>query len=237
MCRRPGDPAANSTCSGCDGVPNSRVAFDACCECGGNATSDSACFAALVSPQFAGTRFDPNNRSAPYATYFTAAGRALYDACGECQAWGYGGAECTGCDGVAMSGALLDPCGVCNGTCACAAGLAAAAGTCSPSGNSTTVAQCALLQTVGPGAGGTPLYSATPLNRPGVRAWLDVANATCGPAGTAPAQAAAEWIVLLYGTEFGPFTLQQLRSGAIDVFDSVTCASPARLLCTCASSP
>ena len=224
MCRLPGDHGANSTCTGCDGVPNSGAVYDACCECSGNATTASACFTALVNPQFAGTLFDPNNRSAPHDIYFTAAGRSLYDACGECRAWGYNSTECAGCDGMPMSGKLLDPCGVCNGTCDCAAGVAAAAGTCSPSGSSTTVAQCALLQTVGPGSGGTPLYSPTPLNRPGVPAWLRVVNATCGPAGAAPV-AAAEWIVLLYGTEFGPFTLQQLRSGAINVNDSVTCAA------------
>ena len=225
VCRRPGDAAANSTCAGCDGIPNSTAVYDACCVCNGNATRSSDCFAALVNPVYAAAPYDPNNRSAPYAAYFTAAGKALYDACGECRAWGYGGAECAGCDGVPMSGAMLDPCGVCNGTCACAAGTAAAAGTCSPSGNATDVAQCVLRQTAGPGAGGTPIYSRTPLNRPGVPAWLDVVNATCAPAGSPPVPAVAEWIVQLYGTEFGPFTLPQLRTGAIDVYDSVTSAA------------
>ena len=223
VCRQPGDVAANSTCTGCDGVANSGAVFDACCVCQGNATTASACYRALVNPQFAGAAYNPNNRTAPYAAFFTAAGKALYDACGECAAWGYAGAECSGCDGVAMSGALLDPCGVCNGTCACAAGVAAAAGSCGPGVSNAT--QCALLQTAGPGSGRTPLYPSTPLNRPGVPAWMNVTSATCGPAGAAPVQAAGEWIVQLYGTEFGPFTLAQLRTGAIDVFDSVTSAT------------
>ena len=63
VCRQPGDVAANSTCTGCDGVANSGAVFDACCVCQGNATTASACYRALVNPQFAGAAYNPNNRT------------------------------------------------------------------------------------------------------------------------------------------------------------------------------
>ena len=94
-------------------------------------------------------------------------------------------------------------------------------------------APCALAQTAGPGANGTPLYPATPQNRAGLPAWVDAITVACMPPaanGTNSSVvdaggAAAEWVVLLYGREVGPFTLAQLRSGAVDVFDTASNAT------------
>jgi hypothetical protein len=228
VCLLPGAPGVNASCTGCDGVPNSGAVYDACCECRGNATVSSACYQALMAApdEFVSEPFNPNSAAYTYASYYSALGRARYDECGECRGWGYAGAECAGCDGVPMSGKLLDPCGVCGGNCSCDAGTAAAGASCIAGSNASAL--CQLVQTTGPGASGTPLYPATPRNRPGLLRWTNTANGTCiRPDVPPPAPPAAEWIVLLNGTEFGPYTLAQLRTGFISVTDTQTSAHTA----------
>ncbi len=221
VCLPPGHAGVNASCGGCDGVPHSGAVFDACCVCAGNATRASACYREmLASPGAAATplpSYEPSG-NVSYDAFFSALGQARVDACGECRGWGYNGVTCAGCDGVPLSGVLRDPCGVCNGTCACAAGALAAAGSCGTGGASPA---CALVQTAGPGTHGTPIYPSAPQNRPGLPAWIDAVNATCAPAGAPPPPPPpAEWVVLLYGREFGPFTLTQLRGGTFNVRDT-----------------
>jgi len=83
----------NSTCSGCDGVPNSGLENDACGVCDGD---NSTC---------AGCDGVPNSGLAN-------------DACGVCNG---DNSTCLGCDGVPNSGLVNDACSVCGGdnsTCA-----------------------------------------------------------------------------------------------------------------------
>jgi hypothetical protein len=228
VCLPPGDASFNASCAGCDGVPNSGAVFDACCACGGNATWASACYQALlaVPAGAASGPFDPNNANVTHGAFFSALGRARYDECGECADWGYAGAECAGCDGVPMSGALADPCGVCGGGCACDAGAVSANGACDAGGFGAAPAgapPCDLVQLSGPGSGGTPIYPATPQNKPGLPAWVDAVTSVCVRQGDTepPPPPPAEWLVLLYGMEFGPFTLPQLRSGTVGIYDTV----------------
>lgn len=81
----------NSTCKGCDGVPNSGKVNDACGVCGGNGTSCLGCD----------------------GTYWS--GKVI-DACGVC---GGTNSTCKGCDGVPNSGKVNDSCGVCGGNNSC----------------------------------------------------------------------------------------------------------------------
>lgn len=203
VCRRPKDPAANSTCAGCDGVPNSGAVFDPCCVCKGNATYFSACYLALTAnglPQ----AFDPNKQGATWASFFSAAGQAVYDQCGECQGWKYNNSECAGCDGVPMSGTVFDSCGQCGGNCStCTTGCGALG--------------CKLqARTSGPGINGAPLY--TPQNKPGIPVWAQTAAniAQCIDA------VRPNYVVLLFGLEFGPYTLLQLQTGVLNVTDPRT---------------
>eukprot|EP00457_Paulinella_chromatophora_P002326 gb/GEZN01002330.1/.p1 GENE.gb/GEZN01002330.1/~~gb/GEZN01002330.1/.p1 ORF type:complete len:776 (+),score=60.83 gb/GEZN01002330.1/:50-2377(+) len=88
----------NQSCSGCDGIPNSGKKLDKCGVCGGTGTYDK-CFRCLQANH--PDRVDDGG----------------YDPCGIClkrtdPAWGM---SCAGCDGVANSGKVRDPCGVCDG--------------------------------------------------------------------------------------------------------------------------
>lgn len=77
----------NTSCAGCDGVPNSGLVFDECGVCGGN---NSSC---------AGCDGEPNSG-------------VVFDECGVC---GGNNSSCAGCDGAPNSGKVLDQCGVCDG--------------------------------------------------------------------------------------------------------------------------
>ena len=76
-----------SNLTGCDGKPNSLLAFDACGVCGGDASSCRGCDGV------------PNSRK-------------VLDACGVC---GGDNKTCTGCDGVVGSGLRFDSCSNCGG--------------------------------------------------------------------------------------------------------------------------
>jgi len=235
----------NTSCTGCDGVVNSGAVFDACCVCKGNATYSSTCYSGNVthlgllsnatrqafrSAHVPFGPFDPNGNGTSanpaanfsYSDFYSPLGRDRYygyDACGECAAWGYNGTECAGCDGVPMSGALADVCGVCQGSCNCSAGGAAAGNACGgdSAAPATTGAPpwtpCKLVQATGPGSGGTPRYPARPQNRPGLLPWMARVTASCVP----PVPYPVEWTVLLYGQATGPFTLPQLRTGVVTI--------------------
>ncbi len=77
----------NSSCAGCDGVPNSGLVYDVCEVCGGNGQSCLGC------------------DGVPFS------GKVL-DLCGVC---GGNNSGCQGCDGIVNSGKVLDSCGVCDG--------------------------------------------------------------------------------------------------------------------------
>jgi hypothetical protein len=79
----------NSTCAGCDGIPNSGLVFDQCGVCDGA----DACVGCDGVP-FSGL---------------------VFDQCGVCD----GSDACVGCDGVPLSGLVFDQCGVCDGNDAC----------------------------------------------------------------------------------------------------------------------
>ena len=77
----------NTSCQGCDGVPNSGLVVDVCNQCGGDNTSCWGC--------------DNISNSG-----------LVFDVCGEC---GGDGSSCLGCDGILNSGLVLDECNVCGG--------------------------------------------------------------------------------------------------------------------------
>lgn len=242
VCLPANSSRVNASCTGCDGRANSGAVFDPCCVCKGNATYSSQCYTGNSSvlgllsnatrqafltasvpfgpwnPNGVGSAANPVS-NASFAAFFSPVGQARYDACGECAGWGYAGAECAGCDGVPMSGALPDVCGVCQGSCNCSAGFAASDGACG--GDSTAPAvtgappwtPCTMVQASGPGSGGTPIYPARPQNRPGLLPWTAGVAARC----VSPVPYPAEWTVLLYGTATGPFTLPQLRTGVVTI--------------------
>ena len=203
VCRSVGDPRVNSTCAGCDGKPNSGAVFDPCCVCNGNATYASPCYIGLNTNGLT-KAFDPN--SSTWSDFFNAAGQAVYDQCGECVGWGYNNTECSGCDGIPLSGLVFDSCGKCNGTCA----------TC-PTGGACGSTGCTVqTRTRGPGINGVPLY--TPSNKPGIPPWTSVAANIAQCVDAIP----PSYVVLLYGAEFGPFTLGQLQSGALEIVNPQT---------------
>ena len=222
----------NSTCAGCDGIANSGGAFrarfhppsshshnslssraavyDPCCVCNGTASYADPCYTA-ISRYDARAPYNPNaalTSNTSYTDFYTAAGQAVYDRCGECIGWGYNGSTCAGCDGVPMSGTLMDGRGVCGGDCASCPNSS-----CIP----TRVADVALY--------GLNTYSATPLNAPGIPLWTSVNYQLCNPKpGYVNTSAPSLWLVLLYGLGLGPFTTSELTVGYIDVQIATTAA-------------
>ena len=196
VCRPPGDAAANSTCAGCDGRANSGLVFDACCACGGNATRFSACYRLLNAAE-SFLAFDPHSNV--FENFYTPAGQLAYDRCGECTGWGLNASECTGCDGVPMSGLVTDSCGSCGGNCStCAA----------PSAPQP--------RSAGPGVNGEPVYPSSPQNRPGMQPWAVVNVRRC------VAVEREQGLVFVYGSAVGPFTVEQLLTGAVSLVDPLT---------------
>ena len=204
VCRAVGDPKANSTCTGCDGKPNSGAVFDPCCVCNGNATYASPCYIAL-SINGLTKAFNPSETTT-WASFFNAAGQAVYDQCGECVGWGYNNTECSGCDGVPLSGLVFDSCGQCNGTCS----------TCNSTSGCGASGCSVKARTSGPGINGVPLY--TPTNKPGIQPWASLAANIAQCVDSIP----PNYVVLLFGTEFGPYTLSQLQSGFLDIVNPQT---------------
>jgi hypothetical protein len=203
VCRAAGDPKANSTCTGCDGKPNSGAVFDVCCVCNGNANVLSPCYIALNKNGLP-KAFDPSQNT--WAAFFNAAGQAVYDQCGECVGWGYNSTECSGCDGVPLSGLVFDSCGQCNGTCS----------TCNSTSGCGSSGCTVQTRTSGPGINGVPLY--TPSNKPGIQPWASVAANIAHCVDAIP----PNYVVLIFGTEFGPYTLSQLQSGFLDIVNPQT---------------
>lgn len=101
----------NSSCAGCDGVPNSGLVFDACGQCGGDGSSCAGCDGI------------PNSG-------------LVFDQCGIC---GGDNSQCKGCDGVPNSGLTIDICGICGGngsSCSNCPGLIDVCGVCNGDGSS-----------------------------------------------------------------------------------------------------
>ncbi len=123
----------NSTCKGCDGIPNSGNTLDACDVCGGDGSSCAGCDGIPNS----GTTLDIcsvcggdgtsciDSCGVPFGNNSTCAGcdgiphsGTAVDNCGVC---GGDDSTCKGCDGILNSGTTVDACGICGGdnsTCA-----------------------------------------------------------------------------------------------------------------------
>eukprot|EP00457_Paulinella_chromatophora_P002143 gb/GEZN01002147.1/.p1 GENE.gb/GEZN01002147.1/~~gb/GEZN01002147.1/.p1 ORF type:complete len:777 (+),score=18.07 gb/GEZN01002147.1/:24-2354(+) len=99
-CLSPSSPLFDTTCLGCDGVPNSGKKLDVCGLCDGRGDYD-ACHRCLQPG-------DPD-RIEP--------GRGGFDACGKCFAYSNPlyNKTCVGCDNVPRSGKVVDACGICGG--------------------------------------------------------------------------------------------------------------------------
>lgn len=106
---------SNTSCAGCDGVPNSGVIYDVCGVCNG---SNSTCRQGCDNVPFSTIVYDAcgvcgGNNCTCGGCLCTPSNVVTYDTCGVC---GGNNQTCSGCDGVPYSGLSNDACGVCNGT-------------------------------------------------------------------------------------------------------------------------
>lgn len=105
----------NRTCAGCNGVPFSNVTYDACGVCNGTNRTCQGCNGVPNS----GLIYDVcgvcngSNQTCRSGCDNVPYSNKTYDACGVC---GGNNRSCAGCDGIPNSGLVYDVCGVCNGT-------------------------------------------------------------------------------------------------------------------------
>ena len=234
----------NATCNGCDGVAFSGLVLDHCCVCGGDSDYTAQCYLDLLAFGASSTLpFDPYTMD--HGAYFVEEGQLLIDECGECRYWGYLGSTCLGCDGIHGSGLIKDSCGVCGGDCStCTSDETGLAHNCSAPGKGWTGMDqtCKLVRTEGQseawinwtafpngteGSGDKTSNSwYRRINRYGAPSFTEAAKGECRmflepPPPPGPREI-PEWVVIAYGLEEGPYTLDELEIGSIQVFDSTT---------------
>jgi hypothetical protein len=112
----------NTSCAGCDGIPNSGTELDQCGVCGGDGTSCLGCTDAEACNYDETATID--DESCLYADECGVCGGPgilegecdcdgnVLDECGVC---GGDNSSCAGCDGIPNSGTEVDQCGVCGG--------------------------------------------------------------------------------------------------------------------------
>ena len=231
----------NASCSGCDGIAFSGEVYDHCCTCSGSGTYNDNCYKDLLVNETATVPFDPYVMD--YSAYFNLKGRRLFDECGECRGFGYNGSTCIGCDGIYGSGLVIDGCGVCGGDCStCRASETGLLYDCAPPGNGWTGMDktCQFVRTEGPdkwknwiafpngtdGEGRKTITWFQRVNQPGVPNFTDYAKGECRmflePPPPPSLRERREWVVMVYGKEEGPYTINELETGSILVIDSTT---------------
>jgi hypothetical protein len=125
VCRLPGDPDFNSTCTDCEGVVNGTAFVDECEDCVGGTTGEVACEADCAGV-FGGTAFLDDCGDCVGGTTGEVAcvqdcagvfgGTAFIDECGDCVGGTTGQVACVAdCAGIFGGTAFIDNCGDCVG--------------------------------------------------------------------------------------------------------------------------